>query len=116
MPKKPQGVSQLRSEVARSATLLAVAGIASAVATLSVTTVAVAAVTVTTAPAGERSSLSVAFAHHAPGGSVGSLLLDVRCGDDLSGQMKPFSQVVQALNIFFSAGQSLGFRNCVPRG
>jgi hypothetical protein len=85
-----QGNSQLRSELAGSTALLALASIPSSVSTLTVASVA------TTATA-KGSSLALALAEHATGRSVRSLLLDVGSRNDLSGEVKPFAQVVETL-------------------
>lgn len=85
-----QGNSQLRSELAGSTTLLALASIPSSVSTLTVTSV-------TTAATAERSSLALALTEHATGRSVRSLLLDVGSGNDLSGEVKPLAEVVETL-------------------
>src|SRR6478735_6897985 len=82
--------SQLRSELAGSTTLLALASIPSSVSTLTVTSV-------TTTAAAERSSLALTLAEHATGRSVRSLLLNVGSGNDLSGEVKPFAKVVETL-------------------
>lgn len=80
---------QLRSELARGTALLALAGVPTPVSTLTVTTVA------TTATA-EGPPLTVT-AHHATGRRVRALLLDVRGGDDLGGEVQPLAEVVDAL-------------------
>lgn len=81
---------QLRSVLARSTALLALAGIPSPVATLTVATV-------TATAAAEWSPLALALAEHAAGRSVGALLLDVRRGDDLGGEVQPLAEVVETL-------------------
>lgn len=88
-------VSQLRSELARSTTLLAaLASVTSSVSTLTVATVA----TVAAASTAKRPSLTLALgAKHASGRGVGALLLDVRGGDNLGGEVKPFAEVVETL-------------------
>lgn len=87
--KKFWVVSQLRVELARGTALLALTSITSSVATLTVATVA-------TATATERSA-ALLVAEHTAGGSVGSLLLDVRSGNDLGGKVEPLSEVVETL-------------------
>lgn len=82
---------QLRSVLARSTTLLALAGIPSPVSALAVTAVT------TTTTATERPPLALALAEHATRGSVRPLLLDVRRGDDLGGEVQPLAEVVEAL-------------------
>lgn len=82
--------SQLGSVLARSTTLLALASIPTSVSTLTVTTVAATSTA-------ERPPLTLALAEHATGRSVRSLLLDVGGGNDLSGQVKPFAEVVETL-------------------
>lgn len=42
-------------------------------------------------------ALTLLTAHHAAGGSVRALLLDVGGGDDLSGEVQPLAEVVQTL-------------------
>lgn len=89
------GNSQLRVEFTRSATALlaALTSISSSVATLTVTTVA----TVTATATAERSAFALTLTHHSSGRSVRSLLLNVCGGDDLGGEVKPFSEVVETL-------------------
>jgi hypothetical protein len=79
----------LRSELARSTTLLALTSVPSSVSTLTVATVA--------AATAERSPLALTLAEHATGRSVRSLLLDVGSGNDLGRQMEPFAEVVKTL-------------------
>lgn len=83
------GNSQLRVEFTRSATALlaALTSISSSVATLTVTATATA----------ERSAFALTLTHHSSGRSVRSLLLNVCGGDDLGGEVKPFSEVVETL-------------------
>lgn len=83
-------ISQLRSELAGSTALLALASIPSPVSALTVATVAATSTA-------EWSSLALALAEHATGRSVRSLLLNVGSGNDLSGQVKPFAKVVKTL-------------------
>lgn len=80
---------QLRVELARGTTLLALTSITSSVAALTVATVA-------TATATERSA-ALLITEHTARGSVGSLLLDVRSRNDLGGQVEPLSEVVETL-------------------
>jgi hypothetical protein len=81
----------LRSELSRWRTLLALASITSPVASLTVTTA-----TATTST--EWLALTLAItAHHAARRCVRALLLDVRRGHDLSGQVKPLAKVVETL-------------------
>ena len=82
--------SQLRSELARSTTLLAFASIPSSVSTLAVTTV-------TTTATAEWSALALTLTEHATGRSVRSLLLDVGGRNNLGGQVQPFAEVVETL-------------------
>jgi len=82
--------TELRSELAGSTTLLALASIPSSVSALTVASVA------TTATA-KGSSLALTLAEHATGRSVRSLLLNVGSGNDLSGEVKPFAKVVETL-------------------
>lgn len=82
--------TELRSELAGSTTLLALASIPSSVSTLTVTSV-------TTTATAERSSLALTLTEHATGRSVRSLLLNVGSGNDLSGEVKPFAEVVETL-------------------
>jgi hypothetical protein len=87
--------SQLRSKFSRWCTLLALASISSAVTSLTVTSVSV---TTTAATPTERLALPLTLtAHHATRRSVRSLLLDVRSGDNLSGKVEPFAEVVETL-------------------
>lgn len=83
-------ISQLRSKLARSTTLLALTSVSSAVTALAVTTL-------TTATAAESSLAALALAEHTAGRSVRTLLLDVSGRDDLSGEVKPFAEVVETL-------------------
>lgn len=84
--------SQLGSVTARSTTtLLALTSVPAAVATLTVATVAT-----TSAAEGPPLALTLS-AEHATGRSMRSLLLDVGGGDNLSGQVKPFAEVVETL-------------------
>lgn len=82
--------SQLRVELARGTTLLALTSVTSSVSTLTVTTVA------TTATATERSA-ALLVTEHATGRGVRSLLLDVGGGDDLGGEVEPLAEVVETL-------------------
>lgn len=84
--------SQLRSELSRWCTLLALSSIPSPVATLAIATVP----TATTATKGLPLTLTIT-AHHAARGRVRTLLLDVRRGHDLSRQVEPLAEVVQTL-------------------
>jgi hypothetical protein len=80
---------QLGSELSGGTTLLALTSVAPAVATVPVTT--------TTATAeGPPLTFTVA-AEHATGRRVRLLLLDVRSRDDLGREVKPLSEVVDAL-------------------
>lgn len=92
LSRRSRVVLQLRVELARGTTLLALTSITSSVATLTVATVA----TVATATATERSA-ALLVTEHAAGGSVGSLLLDVGGRNDLGGQVEPLSEVVETL-------------------
>jgi hypothetical protein len=85
------GNSQLRSELSRWCTLLALSSITSSVASLTIS------VTATATASTERLSLTVITTHHSARRSVGSLLLDVRSWDNLSGKVEPFSEVVKTL-------------------
>ncbi len=84
-------VSQFGVEATGGATLLALTGLTSAVSAL-----AVAAVTTRSAAEG-RTALALALAEHTAGRSVGALLLDVRGGNNLGGEVKPFAEVVETL-------------------
>lgn len=86
-----KGRLQLGSEVAGGTALLALAGITSPVTALTVTPL-----TVATATAAEP-ALAALLAHHATGGSMRPLLLDVCRGDDLGGKMEPLAEVVETL-------------------
>jgi hypothetical protein len=88
--------SQLRSKLSRWCALLALAAsITSAVTSLAITSISV---TTTAATSTERLALALTLTtHHAARRSVGSLLLDVRSRDDLSGKVKPFAEVVETL-------------------
>jgi hypothetical protein len=89
---------QLRVEFTRGTTLLATltTSISSSVATLTVSTVTtVASVTTTTTAKGTL--LALTLAHHASGRSVRSLLLNVGSRNNLGGQVKPLSEVVETL-------------------
>lgn len=88
---KSRGILQLRSVLARSTTLLALASIPSPVSTLTVTTVAA------TTTATKWPPLTLALAEHATRGSVGALLLDVRRGNNLGGEVQPLAEVVETL-------------------
>lgn len=76
-----EATAELRLELARSTTLALLASIAA--------TVALAAATTAT-----TTTLTVVTAQHATGRSVSTLLLDVRLGNDLGGEVKPFAEVV----------------------
>ena len=79
---------KLRLKLAGSTSLLALAtGIAA-----SVLAAFAPGRTTTTAPA-----FAIVAAHHALGRRVRALLLDVRRGHDLGGQVQPFAQVVETL-------------------
>jgi hypothetical protein len=77
-------------EFTRGTALLALTSITSSVTTLTVTTVA-------TTAAAEGSALALTLTQHASGRNVGLLLLDVGSRDDLGGQVKPLSKVVETL-------------------
>ena len=83
-------VSQFRVEATRGATLLALTGLTSAVSAL-----AVAAATLRSAAKG--TALALALTEHTAGRSVGALLLDVRGGNNLGGEVQPFAKVVETL-------------------
>jgi hypothetical protein len=85
----------LRSELSRWSTLLTLSsGVTSAVIT-TVTTITVTATTSTTTT--KWLALTLTLAHHSTWRSVGSLLLDVSCWNDLSWEMKPLAEVVETL-------------------
>jgi hypothetical protein len=86
----------LRGELSRWCTILALAAsITSAVTSLTVTSISV---TTTATPSTERLALALTLTtHHTTRRSVGSLLLDVRSRDNLSGKMEPFAEVVETL-------------------
>lgn len=86
-----EAATELRSKLAGSTTLLALASIASPVATLAVSPVT------TTATATERPALALLAAHHATRRGMRPLLLDVGGGDDLGGQVQPLAEVVETL-------------------
>lgn len=79
----------MRSKLARSTALLAIASIPSSVSTLAVATVA--------AATAKRPALTLALAEHATRRGVRPLLLDVGGGNDLGGKVKPFAEVVETL-------------------
>jgi hypothetical protein len=86
----------LRSKLSRRRTLLALTSITSAVSSLTVTSISV---TTTATTSTEWLALALTLTtHHASRRSVGSLLLDVRSRDNLSGQVKPFAEVVETLS------------------
>lgn len=80
----------MRSILAGSTTLLALASVTPSVAALTVATIA-------TTSTAEWPSLTLALAEEASGRSMRPLLLDVGSGDDLGGEVKPFAEVVEAL-------------------
>ena len=82
-----EATTELGLEVTGGTALALLAGITSSVA---VTFTATATTAATTA-------LTVVTAHHAARGSVGALLLDVRLGDDLGGEVEPLAEVVETL-------------------
>jgi hypothetical protein len=81
-------------ESSRWCTLLAFSSITSSVTTFTVTSLS--ATTATTSTKGLALALALAT-HHATGRSVRSLLLDVRSRDNLSGKVKPFTEVIETL-------------------
>jgi hypothetical protein len=84
---------QLRSELSRWCSFLALSSITSSVTSLTVTSVSTTAATST-----ERLALTLTLTtHHPTRRSMRSLLLDVRSWDDLSGKMKPLSEVIETL-------------------
>jgi hypothetical protein len=88
------GGSQLRSELARWRALLSgLSSVTSAVSALALTVAA------TAATAAERLALALTTitTHHAARGRVRALLLDVRGGHDLGGQVEPLAEVVETL-------------------
>jgi len=87
--------TELRSELARSTTLLALTSVTASVTTLAVTTVA----TVATATAAESTSAltTTLLTHHATGRGMRPLLLDVGSGNDLGGEVEPLPEVVETL-------------------
>jgi len=90
-----ESTTELRSKLSRWCTLLAVTSITSAVTSFAVTSISVAT---TAATSTERLALALALpTHHATRRSVRSLLLDMRCGDNFSGKMEPFAEIVKTL-------------------
>jgi hypothetical protein len=87
--------SQLRSELSRWCTLLALrTRLTTSVTSLAVSTVSTATASTST----ERLALTLALTtHHSTRRSMRSLLLDVRSWDNLGGQVKPFAEVVETL-------------------
>merc|ERR1712093_22673 len=83
--------AELRSELSRWCTLLALStSITSAVSSLTIST------TATTST--ERLALALTLTtHHSAGRGVRSLLLDAGSWDNLSGEVKPFAEVVKTL-------------------
>jgi hypothetical protein len=75
-----ESTTEVRSELAGGATLLAF--LTATVATLTRRT---------------GTTLALLTTHHAARGSVGALLLDVGSRDNLSGEVKPFAEVVKTL-------------------
>jgi hypothetical protein len=75
-----ESTTEVRSELAGGATLLAF--LTATVATLTRRT---------------GTTLALLTTHHATRGSVGALLLDVGSRDNLSGEVKPFAEVVKTL-------------------
>lgn len=82
--------SQLGSKLAGGTALLALTSLSSAVTALATTTLAIGA-------AAEAALAALALAEHTTGRSVRALLLDVGSRNDLSGQVKPFAEVVETL-------------------
>jgi hypothetical protein len=82
----------LRSKLSRWCTLLALSGITSSITSFTVTSLS----TTTSSTSTERLALALALTtHHSTGRSVRSLLLDVSRGDNLSGKVEPFPEVVE---------------------
>lgn len=80
-----EATTELRSELARSTTLLTL-------------TLVTAAVLATATLAAGSTALTVVTAEHAAWGSVAALLLDVGLRNDLSGQVEPLAEVVKTLS------------------
>lgn len=89
--------TELRREFTWRSTLLGlcITHVASSVAALTITTITIATVS-TWATASTGTLRSVVAAHHAARWCVAALLLDVRCWNDLGGQVQPFAEVVEA--------------------
>lgn len=88
-----EATTERRLEASGRTALLALTSVPAAVTALTVTPLAATATT-----AAERPALALALgAHHAAGRSVGSLLLDVGGGNDLSGKVQPLAEVVETL-------------------
>jgi hypothetical protein len=85
-----EATAELGLELAGGTALALLAGITSSV-SLTVTTTA----TVTATAA--STAVAVVAAHHAARGRVSALLLDVRVGHNLSGEVEPFAEVVETL-------------------
>jgi hypothetical protein len=84
--------SQLRSKLSRWCTLLALSGITSSVTSFTVTSLSTTASSTST----ERLAFALTLTtHHSTGRGVRSLLLDVSRGDNLSGKVEPFAEVVE---------------------
>lgn len=79
------------SKLAGGTALLALTSLSSAVTTLATTTLAIGAT------AESALAAALALAEHTAGRSVRALLLDVGSRNDLSGQVKPFAEVVETL-------------------
>lgn len=80
---------QLGSKLAGGTTLLALTSLSSAVTALALAALATGAAAET--------ALALTLTEHAAGRSVRALLLDVGSRNDLSGQVKPFAEVVETL-------------------
>jgi hypothetical protein len=85
----------LRSEFARWRSLFAFWSITSAVSSLTVSTVPTVSTATSTT---KRLALTLALTtHHSTRRCVRSLLLDVGSWDNLSGKVKPFTKIIEAL-------------------
>jgi len=82
-----ESTTELRSELARGTTLLALTLLAAAVLATAALTAGTTAVTTT-----------LLTTEHATRGSVAALLLDVGLGNDLGGKVEPLAEVVETLS------------------
>jgi hypothetical protein len=82
-----KSTTESRRKLSRRTTLLTVTGITTSIATITVTS---------RSTTSTRTPLTIITTHHATRRSVRALLLDVGCWDDLGGEMKPLSEIVEA--------------------